>query len=56
MDHWARIAPSEKEEYLFRDGFLRVDNTHLNNNDVEVHSTTDAGLKKLIDLLGLPPE
>ncbi len=44
------------EEYLFEDGFLRVSNELVDNNDFEIHSTTEEGLEKLTKILGLSEE
>jgi len=55
MDDGKRIENpfTNFEEYLFKDGLLRVNNKLEDNNDIELHSITEEGLSRLQEILGL---
>lgn len=51
MEHGKRVRSSFTdyfEEYLLNNGFFRIDNKEFYGDDIEVHSTTEERLAKLI--------
>jgi len=55
MDYGKRIESpfTYFEEYLLKDGLLRVNNKLEEGNDIELHSITKDGLSRLQEILGL---
>ena len=55
MNNGTRVGSftNDFEEYLFKDGLLRVDNKLGDGNDMEFYSRTEEGLKRLVEELGL---